>query len=322
VAERAADRLLRLIGLVAHLDAHGEASVDELAERFAVSTEQVLSDVETIWMTGTPGYQHDDLIDFDAFRLDEGHVQLTQARGMVRPLRLGGREAVALIAATRALASSIGAALDDTRRELVESALHKLTVAAGSLADSAPVDVRLGLDPDHRPAQVVARGIAEGRRLRLRYVNAADEVSVRTVDPIRLVADDQTGYLVAWCLAADAERLFRLDRVVQSEVLDDPAVEHDVSGDADRFVPTGGERVTLHLRGRGRWIAETTPVVAVRDRDDGTFEVDLDVVSEPWLERLLLSAGQDVLQVRPRRIAQSVAATARAALDAYRRELP
>ncbi len=315
MAERAADRVLRLIGMVAYLDAHGEATLDDLAEQFGVRQDQVLADVDTLWLSGTPGYQPDDLIDFDGFSLDRGLVRLTQARGMTRPLRLGAREAVVLVAAIRALAEDLGPALDDARRTVLTSALAKLTALTGSSAGS--VDVDLGVRARSVVAATVSTALTENRRLRLRYVNAADRVSVRDVDPVRLVADAGTGYLLGWCLAADAERLFRLDRVLEAQVLDEPAAAHDVAADADRFVPDDCPVVTVHLASRARRVAETAQVSAVRNLDDGSFEVDLPVVSTAWLEHLLLGVADDVLAVHPPQVAQRVAATARAALAAY-----
>ena len=95
MAERASDRLLRMLGMVAYLDSHGDVPVDDLAAQFGVTPEQVLADVDTLWVTGTPGYLPYDLIDFDATAYERGVVTLVEARGMTRPLRLGGREAVA-----------------------------------------------------------------------------------------------------------------------------------------------------------------------------------------------------------------------------------
>lgn len=103
MAERADDRLVRLLGIVSYLDGAGGVPVEELATRFGVTTRQIVEDVDALWVSGTPGYWPDDLIDFDADSLERGVVRLTEARGMTRPLRLGTREAVALIAALRAM---------------------------------------------------------------------------------------------------------------------------------------------------------------------------------------------------------------------------
>jgi proteasome accessory factor C len=58
-------------------------------------------------------------------------------------------------------------------------------------------------------------------------------------------------------------------------------------------------------------------VDAVRNLDDGSFEVDVRVVQHAWLRHLVLQVADDVLEIRPARIAREVAASARAALRAY-----
>jgi len=315
MAERASERLLRLLGMVAYLDRHEDVPIEALAAQFGVTPEQVWADIDTLWVTGTPGYLPYDLIDFDATAYEQGVVRLVEARGMTRPLRLGGREAVALVAALRAMEASLGGALDDERAAVLRSALAKVSAAAGDAATAVDVDLPPTLTP--AVAHAVGDAVARRRRLRIRYVDARDVTSDREVDPIRLVSEDDRSYLLAWCRASQGERLFRVDRVVEAEVLDVPAEEHEAPQSAEVFVPGDGDLVTLHLASTGRWIAETAPVEAVRDLPDGTFEVDLRVVQPAWLRHLLLQAGHAVLAVRPPEVAADAAALARAALAAY-----
>ena len=125
MAERADDRLLRLLGIVAYLDGAGPVSVADLAARFGTTPAQIQKDVDALWVSGTPGYWPDDLIDFDAASIDRGVVHLTEARGMTRPLRLGTREAVALVAA------GYGAAVVVLEPEPVrQETLRRLSAAA------------------------------------------------------------------------------------------------------------------------------------------------------------------------------------------------
>ena len=316
MAERASDRLLRMLGMITYLDRHEGVPVEAIAEQFGVSTRQVMDDIDTLWVTGTPGYYPHDLIDFDAASYEQGVVRLTESRGMTRPLRLGAREAVALVAALRAVDAALGDAMDPDRAAVLRSALAKLTAATGDAA--AAVDVELSVDAAPEVAAAVATALRHGRRLHLRYVNASDVATERDVDPIRLVTDDERSYLLAWCRLVDGERLFRVDRVLAAEVLDADAEDHQVPAGAEVFSPgPEGELVTLHLTSQARWVAETTPVEAVRNRADGTFEIDLRVVQHAWLRHLVLQVADDVLEIRPTRIAQEVAAAARAALRAY-----
>ena len=315
MAERASDRVVRLLGLVAFLDRHEGASVEELARQFGVTSAQVMADIDTLWVSGTPGYLPYDLIDFDFSSYERGVVRLTESRNMTRPLRLSAREGVALVASLRALDAGLGGALDDERAQVVRSALAKLTAAVGDAAGTVDMSLTLAAAPE--VAAALATSLRDGRRLHLRYVNAADVSSERDVDPIRLVADTDRSYLLGWCRAVDGERLFRVDRILAATVLDEPAEHHGVQSGGEFAPGDDGELVTVHLTSQGRWIAESTPVQDVRNLEDGSFEVDLRVVSPAWLRHLVLQAANEILDVRPASVAAEVASTARAALAAY-----
>lgn len=316
MAEKASDRLLRMLGMITYLDRHAGVPVEELAAQFGVSTRQVVTDIDTLWVTGTPGYWPHDLIDFDAASYDEGVVRLVESRGMTRPLRLGTREAVALIAALRAMRAVLAPGLDRGRTAVLTSALDKLTAATGEAA--AAVDVRLAVEGAPAVVAVLGEAVSTARRLRIRYVTAADVTSVREVDPIRLLTEDEHSYLLAWCHRARDERLFRVDRVLEAEVLDEPAAEHTVSTHTATFAPgPDAEIVTLELASRARWIAEQVPVESVENLPDGAFRVALRVADPAWLRHLLLQVGPELRAVAPPRVAADAAGAARAALAAY-----
>jgi proteasome accessory factor C len=316
VAEKATDRLLRLLGMVTYLDRRSGVPVEQVAQHFGVSTRQVLADIDTLWVTGTPGYWPHDLIDFDAASYDQGVVRLVESRGMTRPLRLGTREAVALVAALRAMREAVAPGLDRARAAVLTSALDKLTAATGEGA--AAVDVRLAVDGAPEVVAALGEALATRRRLRIRYVTAADVTSEREVDPIRLVTEDDHSYLLAWCHRARDERLFRVDRVLAAQVLDVPATDHPVAGHTQTFTPSPeDELVTLELASPVRWIAEQVPVESVQDLPDGDFRVALRVAEPAWLRHLLLQVAAQVRSVEPSVVATDAADAARAALTAY-----
>ncbi|WP_225754525.1 YafY family protein [Actinotalea sp. Marseille-Q4924] len=317
MADRTPERLVRLLGMVAYLDHTDGATVEQLAARFGVSARQVLDDVDLLWMTGTPGYFPDDLIDFDAASLDSGLVRLTQSRGMGRALRLGTREAVVLVAALRALRESVGQALDEDEREVLASTLEILSDATGEAAST--VDVHIALEADPAVLAHARAAVRGGRRAHLRYVDAADRTSERDVDPWQLVTGDERSYLQAWCHSAGGERLFRLDRILALEVLDAPVTHRPERPHAPATfeAEAGHERVTVELSGRARWVAEQLPVEGVTDLPDGGFRVTLPIASRAWLRRLLLRLADDVRVVEPAGPATEAAAAAGRALARY-----
>lgn len=321
MAERAGDRLVRLLGIISFLDADGAqplVSLDELAAQFDVTPAQIRKDIDQLWVTGTPGYFPDDLIDFNV-DFDAGVVSLTQGRGLTPPLRLGTREGVALTAALRAMSEVLGDSLDPERAALLESALDKLSRATGEAAQA--LDVRLSTaspDVGRATAATIGRALKEGKQLRIRYVNAADVVSERVVEPIQLRTGDAATYLVAWCLAADDERTFRMDRVLDASLLPTDATKRRPPEEFVPFAPaSSSEAVRIIFDSPARWFAEQVPVEEVEDLDDGAFQVTLRVGDPVWLRHVLLQNSENVRSVDSRRVLDDLHAAADSALAAY-----
>ncbi|WP_369372776.1 helix-turn-helix transcriptional regulator [Promicromonospora sp. Populi] len=322
MAERADDRLLRLLGIVAYLDGAGPVPVEDLAKRFGTTPAQIQKDVDALWVSGTPGYWPDDLIDFDAASIDRGVVHLTEARGMTRPLRLGTREAIALVAALRAMKATSAVQADGARSAVVESALRKLTDATGEAASA--VDVRLAPGGDRQVVAAISSALTARHRLRIRYVTSSDVVSEREVDPVRLHTQDEFAYLAAWCYRADAPRTFRVDRILEATETDIPVQAHPGVGEpsaeidfAALFAGGSSPLATIRFAPRARWFAEEVPVESVRNLPDGDFEVTLRVTNPGWLRSTLIQLAPYVRSVLPRALADDVAGAAKDALAAY-----
>lgn len=316
MAERTPERLVRLLGMVAYLDRNPGVGVDRVAAHFDVTPEQVLRDVDTLWMSGTPGYWPDDLIDFDAGSLESGVVRLTQSRGMGHALRLGTREAVTLVAALRALREAVGDAMEPAWQEVLGTTLDTLTRATGDAA--ATMDVHLTVEAAPELFARARAALATGRRVHLRYVDASDRVSERDVDPWQLLTGDEHSYLQAWCHSARGERMFRLDRILALEPLEEPVTTTPSPTRGAAFQPTEEhDRVRVELDGRARWVAEQIPVEELHELPDGGFAVVLRLASPAWLRQLLLRLADHVRDVEPAGPALEAAAAARRALAAY-----
>lgn len=318
--EQTGDRLARLLAMVAFLSDRDGASVADLAAHFGVSQAQVLRDVDTLWVSGTPGYLPDDLIDFSVDRYDERYIALTNARGMDRPLRLEPAEAVSLVVALRALR-----ALPGMDTPAIESLLHKLTVAAG---DAAPAEETVVIEPELAAEieqhvagvlSTVRQALESGRRLALSYVSASDTLTRRMVEPIDLASDGEHWYLRAWCLLADGLRHFRLDRVMTCVLTDEPITgraraDRGRTDVADSLRPRAITSSRLTLTPRSRWVAERFGGTVLAERP-GAIEVELGVADPAWLDALVLELGSDVLALEPE--PSRVAAKARQALAGY-----
>ncbi|MGI8879589.1 MAG: helix-turn-helix transcriptional regulator [Jatrophihabitans sp.] len=310
----AADRLPRLLAVVPYLLSRPGVPLAEAARDFDVSESQLRRDLELLWMCGLPGHGPGDLIDL-AFSSDS--VSVTFDAGMSRPLRLTAEEALALVVALRTLAETPDLADHDA----VERALAKVETAAGGRITAADA-VTVSLDDEARAQALAAKALEDGRALRMRYYTAArDETTERTVDPIRLFSTDGRQYLEAWCRNAEGLRVFRLDRIEWSEVLDEPASIPEQAAAGERregvYEPAPEHLlVELELGPGYEWVSEYYHCESV-STGDGVRRASLRVSDPAWVRRLLLGSAGRVRVLDPPWLADAIRETARTALAAY-----
>jgi proteasome accessory factor C len=287
----------------------------EAARQFGITENQLVKDLELLFVCGTPGHMPDDLIEAE---WESGQVFLGNADAIARPLRLGVDEALALIVGLRALAEVPG--VHD--RDALDRTLAKLEAAAGEAA-LASAQVSVEVEGEAEVLTVARRALSGSRRLHLRYfVPTRDETTERDVDPMRVLMVDGRWYLEGWCHRAEGVRLFRLDRVVDIELLaaaaelPPEAVARDL--DEGLFVPgPEDEVVTLELEPSARWVAEYYPVEEARELGGGRLLVRLRAADGRWLPGLALRLAGAARVLEPAWLAAEVRDRARAALAAY-----
>ncbi|WP_369138241.1 helix-turn-helix transcriptional regulator [Modestobacter versicolor] len=317
-APSTAERMTRLLALVPYLQARPDGvRLADAAADFGVTEAQLRRDLDLLWVCGLPGHGPGDLIDL-AFEGDR--VRVTFTAGMVRPLKLSTDEAVALIVALRTLLELPGLA----EGEAVSRALAKVSAAAGHPAEaSAPVVV--SVDAREQSLAVVRAGLERHRALHLHYyVPSRDERTERTVDPMRLLLVDGHWYLEAWCRNVEGTRLFRLDRIDDVTVLDEPAAPppeaHERDLDDGLYQPPAeAPLVRLRLARTARWIADYYPVEEQAEVTDppGGLAVAVRTSDLAWARRLVASLGGAATVDEPAELAAQVAGEARAALARY-----
>jgi proteasome accessory factor C len=302
MAERATDRVTRMLGIVSFLEANGDTPFTELAAQFGVSVEQIQRDVSTLWVSGLPGYMPDDLIDFDPDLIDEGVARLTAGQG-VSQVRFSAREAVALVGA---LSSFIGSGIAPAA---AESALAKLQGAmSGPGVTTAPA-ARIApeiLDP-------LRAAVAAGTVVELDYVDAKDNRTTRVVEPHRIVAIAGVAYLECFCRRAQGYRTLRLDRMRAVTPRDEP-VETSPSDEVGFDLQTRFDATVIVAPG-ARWAIEDLPGVHVEFGGEDVI-ARFGVADTTYVAGRLLSIAPFVRSVEPRELREALAAQARAVLAA------
>jgi proteasome accessory factor C len=308
-----AERLSRLLALVPYVVSRSSVSVAEAAQAFGVTEKQLIDDLNLLWCVELRAPDPYCPIDLS---YEGGEIVVSEAESISRPLRLGADEAAALLVALRTLAEIPG------RGDALSRVIAKLEAAAGTAArPSSQVSVQVEVRAD--VLMQVRRGLDEGRRLRMTYyVPGRDENTRRDVDPMRLLLVDGWSYLEGWCRRVESVRLFRLDRIIELEVLDVaadvPAEAEPIDVDRGLFRPSPDDiRAVIELTPAGRWVADHYPCESVTELGEGRIRVVLRTQDTRWVRRLALRLAASGTVVAPDSLAEQVREDAARALSLY-----
>lgn len=302
----ARDQVTRMLALVPYVQRGQDVSLSRLAAEFKVAPSTIIKDLRVLWMCGLPGLAGGSMIDidFEAFENDpDGVVHIDNADYLTRPMRLDSTQAAALAVALRTLR-------DGSEPEVVsiiDGILAKLEDASSEAGTAliAAAEER-NAERASRLAQLksqLGNAISANRQVRIAYyVPARDEMTSRRVEPQAMVERDGHSYLDAWCHAAEAQRLFRIDRIDEVELLEDrrtrPSAARSLA--ADLFEPSESHAlVTIHVTDRARWAADYYPNETVTETADGGLDITMRVADQRWLFRTLLGMAPQGTLIAP-----------------------
>ena len=282
----AADRLARLLAIIPWVTSQDGPTIGEISQRFEYPPEELLADLsDVVFFVGVYPFTPDTLIEVE---LVEDRVWIRYADWFSRPLRLTSEQALALITAGRTVLAASG---DDQSEPLLRG-LAKLQAAVGA-GGGAPIDVRLG-DASEQVLASLRAASADARQIEIDYYSyGRDERSIRVINPRRVFADEGNWYVEAYCNRAEADRLFRVDRIVSASVqattfATEPSTEPAMFANRDNL-----DTVTIDIAPTASWVATQYPNQGCEDLADGWTRVQLPVSAGPWLERLLLRLGPE-----------------------------
>jgi predicted DNA-binding transcriptional regulator YafY len=201
------DTPARLLNLLSLLQTPREWSGTELAERLEVTTRTIRRDVDRLRGLGYP---------VEATRGSVGGYRLVAGKALP-PLLLDDEEAVAIAVGLRAAAGSAVDGIEEASlralTKLEQVLPSRLRYRVGALGSAVVSMTGGGPRVDPAALTVLAGAIANHECVRFAYRAGDGAESRRHAEPQRLVATGRRWYLVAWDLARDDWRIFRVDRL-------------------------------------------------------------------------------------------------------------
>ena len=316
---RLSRRLRRILVLLPYAIRHPGVSIDELSRKFGVKKQDLVADLNLVFLCGLPGYGPGDLIDV---AVEDDRVFVRMADYFSAPLKLTPAEAVALYAG----GAAIGELPEMTEADALHRALAKLgrALGAGDGSDSAPIQVAGGATGAAGHLHTLRDALQARRRVALEYFSASrGELTERDVDPWGLFTALGRWYLIAFDHSSGEERMFRVDRIRSARMLGDSAEvpeEFDAARYRGAFVrrDARGPQMEIEISPAvARWFEDYYPVTAARDLADGWRALTLPYSGDRWAATLVLQLGADVRNVQPAGVEAAARALARAIAERH-----
>lgn len=303
---RTAKRLNRILAMLPWVIANPGASVDEVCERFGYSRNELAVDLDLVFVCGLPGYGPGDLM---VAYIDEDEVVVELADYFANPVRLTPPEALSLLASGMALISTGQAPA------ALQSAVTKLQRAVlGGEDDNLVVDLA-------EPALVAELRAAAADRVVVSIVYtglASGETTTREVEPWKVFTTMGNWYLRGYCRSAQADRVFRIDRIKDLVITGEPftAPIQDTAAEIGYTPSEEDVRAVIRLSDAARWVADYYPVETVADGPDG-LTVRFSARDAAVIARLLLRLGNTAELIEGAAVASRAADLRSSILDRY-----
>jgi len=295
------EKAARLLDLVPYISTHQGVALSELASEFGISESELLSDLNTLWMCGLPGYTPLELIDLE---FESGYVSIRNAEILQKVRLLTKDELVILLVGLDLLIKSI----DPKRNDLLSAITDlqtKIKTIIGDIATIAPI-----VNSSYRA--IVLNAITSRKNLQISYHSLIrDELTNREITPIELMVDHGYEVLQAYCHQVGAYRTFRLDSIAEIAIsgIQQPLIEKPKADEAFQMQIAISKRIRSTL--------ERFRITASQDAAAKSGSYTAFSFSQDWLIRSAMStlAATEVLSPPDSRV--ELARKCRKTLDLY-----
>lgn len=323
MAETAEARIHRLLSMVPWLMANSGVTVAQAATHFDVTPEKLIDDLRMLIVIG-----RDDFIDiqfwFDEDIADEDDdipndpaavIKVVNPQSFDRPLRFSSDEVASISAQLQLLNAAYGH-LSPAFSDVLEKFLVRHGINTPSLSEG------IAGERKRTPLDCLREAIQTGMCADIRYASdSRDEVTDRTVQPVRITTVADLTYVEAWtCNSHDSTlKRYRIDRILGCRLSSEPPVDlAEVDTQPRAPYPDSGLSLRVRIHKGNQWLLEEHVFTNVSDASDGSVEATIVVGdSSDYAVRWGLQYAGFATVLKPSAIASEIQERARGALRAY-----
>ena len=304
MVENAALRAIRLLDLVPYIVAHPGISITELAKEFSISRDEVLKDLNLLFLCGLPGYTPLELIDIS---FDEESVVIRDPQNLAAPRNLNESEAL--------IARIALAALEESTPRTSSAYLQIVALRekiAKAFSSSIPASaITFTLDKERATLEAIEAAIMQELDLEITYNNVTkDSSSRRSITPISIIAEDKRTLVSAYCHSAKALRTFNLAQI--SEVSTKARI---VRADLERLEDSRGSSAEVIIKSEdSSFLSENAS--SLKELSKSCYQID--IFQPEWIVRSVLAGVDSIELAKPLELRAEIAERANRALLAYK----
>jgi proteasome accessory factor C len=282
-----ANDLELLIKLLPWLVANNGASLSDVAKHFEISERHTLELIGQLVVTG-PSQAGGGLVDID-FE-DSDSIFVSDAKSLDRPVKLSEFEAATLLGGLHYLEQFPN--LVDS--EIVAGLIRKIQQALPNV--DSPINV-VTAPISETISSVITEAISLQLCIEIKYAGVTkDDLSVRVIDPVQTYSQDDFVYLKSWCRLSQAWRSFRMDRILEATLGDDPI---DIPAQDEPLEAKREYSAVIELDKAYYGQLDQVDIVNFKEYMWHAVEVELRVYSRDWLVSMILASGGRVKAVSP-----------------------
>lgn len=297
----------RLFQIIYILLGKKSITAKELAENFKVSTRTIYRDIDVLSSVGVPVYMS---------KGAGGGIHLMENYTLSKAL-ISDLESKNLMLSLKAMQA--------TQYHELDSILEKMSAIFNNSSDYNFIEVdfsRWRSCPDEKNKfNNIKLAILQQNVVEFDYVNAQGHKSKRLAEPNKLIFKNDTWYLLAFCRQRQEQRIFRISRLKNLNVLNETFDKKLLTEPSLKKWDTASQSlinlklyVKSHVLNR---IYDYFDDSFIIPNDDGSFTLDVILPENEWLTSYILSFGSSVKVLEPEHIRKAITYELKNTLNFY-----
>ena len=293
------EKAARMLDLVPYISSHQGVSTDELAAEFGISVEELLNDLNSLWMCGDNRF---DLIDLE---FESGFVSIRNAETLNRIRSLSQQEIIAVLIGLDLIEKDLPTNRADLTSD-IDSLRKRLGDGLSRVIDASP-------SLDGKVSAVIKDALHRGAAIEISYYSPTeDAISLRTINPIQVTSENGREFLIAFCNSAQAQRTFRVDRIQKASLVasESPNFSQKDFLNSDHVQTVAQVTILKNLRQSRESLGNSIT-------GEGA-QVSVSTYGSQWISRTVISSAGAISLTLPAEFRSEIASRARKTLELYR----